>query len=43
MGSPTLVTEILPENYRFLQAHIYSQVGIVLESDPKAQCRLIEL
>jgi chemotaxis protein methyltransferase CheR len=33
MGSQALVTEILPENYRFLQAHIYSQVGIVLESN----------
>ncbi len=33
MGSQTLVTEILPENYRFLQAHIYSQVGIVLEDN----------
>jgi chemotaxis protein methyltransferase CheR len=28
-----MITEILPENYRFLQAHIYSQVGIVLESN----------
>jgi chemotaxis protein methyltransferase CheR len=33
MGSQTLVTEILPENYRFLQAHVYSQVGIVLEDN----------
>jgi chemotaxis protein methyltransferase CheR len=33
MGSQTLVAEILPENYRFLQAHIYSQVGIVLENN----------
>jgi chemotaxis protein methyltransferase CheR len=33
MASQTLITEILPENYRFLQAHIYSQVGIVLESN----------
>jgi chemotaxis protein methyltransferase CheR len=33
MGSQTLVTEILPENYRFLQAHIYSNVGIVLEDN----------
>ena len=33
MGSQALVTEILPENYRFLQAHIYSQVGIVLEDN----------
>lgn len=27
------VTEILPEHYRFLQSHIYSQVGIVLENN----------
>ena len=33
MGSQSLVTEILPENYRFLQAHVYSQVGIVLENN----------
>jgi chemotaxis protein methyltransferase CheR len=33
MGSQSLVTEILPENYRFLQAHVYSQVGIVLEDN----------
>jgi chemotaxis protein methyltransferase CheR len=33
MGSQTLVTEILPENYRFLQAHVYSHVGIVLENN----------
>jgi chemotaxis protein methyltransferase CheR len=33
MGSQTLTTAILPENYRFLQAHVYSQVGIVLESN----------
>jgi chemotaxis protein methyltransferase CheR len=26
-------TEILPENYRFLQQHVYSQVGIVLEDN----------
>jgi chemotaxis protein methyltransferase CheR len=33
MGSQTLVAEILPENYRFLQAHIYAHVGIVLENN----------
>ena len=33
MGSQLLATEILPENYRFLQAHVYSQVGIVLENN----------
>ncbi|MGA2673106.1 MAG: protein-glutamate O-methyltransferase CheR [Terracidiphilus sp.] len=33
MGSHALVTEILPENYRFLQKHVYSQVGIVLEDN----------
>jgi chemotaxis protein methyltransferase CheR len=31
--SPALNTEILPENYRFLQEHIRSQVGIVLEDN----------
>ncbi len=33
MASRTLTTEIFPENYRFLQAHIYAHVGIVLESN----------
>ncbi|MGD0096743.1 MAG: protein-glutamate O-methyltransferase CheR [Terracidiphilus sp.] len=33
MDSQTQVKEILPENYRFLQAHVYSQVGIVLEDN----------
>jgi chemotaxis protein methyltransferase CheR len=33
MGSQTLVSDILPENYRFLQALVYSQVGIVLENN----------
>jgi chemotaxis protein methyltransferase CheR len=33
MGSQAQITEILPENYRFLQAHVYSQVGIVLEDN----------
>ena len=33
MASQSTITEILPENYRFLQAHIYSQVGIVLEDN----------
>jgi len=33
MASRTLTTEILPENYKFLQAHVYSNVGIVLESN----------
>jgi chemotaxis protein methyltransferase CheR len=33
MASQTLITAILPENYRFLQEHIYSQVGIVLEDN----------
>ena len=32
-GSQTLIAEIRPENYRFLQAHVYSQVGIVLENN----------
>jgi chemotaxis protein methyltransferase CheR len=26
-----VITEILPENYRFLQEHVHTQVGIVLE------------
>lgn len=33
MGTQAHVNEILPENYRFLQAHVYSQVGIVLEDN----------
>jgi chemotaxis protein methyltransferase CheR len=33
MATQTMTAEILPENYRFLQAHVYSQVGIVLESN----------
>jgi len=33
MSSEAQITDILPENYRFLQAHIYSQVGIVLEDN----------
>jgi chemotaxis methyl-accepting protein methylase len=33
MEAQVLRTEILPENYRFLQQHVYSQVGIVLEEN----------
>src|ERR1035438_9355217 len=33
MQSQASVSEIDSENYRFLQQHIYSQVGIVLEDD----------
>jgi chemotaxis protein methyltransferase CheR len=33
MGAQTLNQTILPENYRFLQQHVYAQVGIVLEDD----------
>jgi chemotaxis protein methyltransferase CheR len=33
MASQTLIADILPENYRFLQEHVYSTVGIVLESN----------
>ena len=33
MENQKLATEIHPENYRFLQEHIYSQVGIVLEEN----------
>ena len=33
MGSHTFITEILPENYRFLQEHVHTQVGIVLEDN----------
>jgi chemotaxis protein methyltransferase CheR len=33
MESLTTITEILPENYRFLQEHIHSRVGIVLEDN----------
>jgi len=31
VGSQSLVADIGPENYRFLQEHIYAQVGIVLD------------
>jgi chemotaxis protein methyltransferase CheR len=33
MPGQTSVAEIHPENYRFLQEHVYSQSGIVLEQD----------
>ena len=33
MANHIVVTAIGPENYRFLQQHIYSQVGIVLDGD----------
>jgi chemotaxis protein methyltransferase CheR len=33
MSSQISIAEIHPENYRFLQEHIYSQAGIVLEED----------
>lgn len=33
MGSHTITTQILPENYRFLQEHIHAHVGIVLEDN----------
>ena len=33
MQSPSSIAEIHPENYRFLQEHVYSQVGIVLEEN----------
>ena len=33
MPSQPLIAEIHPENYRFLQEHVYSQVGIVLEEN----------
>ena len=33
MQGQTSVSEIYSENYRFLQAHVYSQTGIVLEED----------
>jgi chemotaxis protein methyltransferase CheR len=33
MQSQSTIAEICPENYRFLQEHVYSQVGIVLEED----------
>ena len=33
MQSETSTSQIHPDNYRFLQEHIYSQVGIVLEED----------
>ena len=33
MGIQAPSVEIRPENYRFLQAHVYSEVGIVLENN----------
>lgn len=33
MQSPTSIAEIHSENYRFLQQHVYSQSGIVIEAD----------
>lgn len=33
MDSQAIITEILPENYRFLQEHVHSEVGIVLEDN----------
>ena len=33
MNSQTLTAEIHADNYQFLQKHIYSQTGIVLEGD----------
>jgi chemotaxis protein methyltransferase CheR len=33
MQSQTSIAEIHAENYRFLQEHVYSQTGIVLEND----------
>ncbi len=42
MLTPTTSAEILSENYRFLQQHVYSQSGIVLEENKHYlfQCRL---
>jgi chemotaxis protein methyltransferase CheR len=33
MSGNTSIAQILPENYRFLQRHVYSEAGIVLEED----------
>jgi chemotaxis protein methyltransferase CheR len=33
MAGQALITGIMSENYRFLQAHVYSEVGIVLEDN----------
>lgn len=33
MPGQTSIAQILPENYRFLQRHVYSEAGIVLEED----------
>ena len=33
MQNQTSVSEIYSENYRFLQQHVYSQAGIVLEDE----------
>ena len=45
MGTQTLVTDINPENYRFLQGYVYSQVGIVLDDSKQYlfQSRLANL
>ena len=42
MPSQTPIAEIHSENYRFLQQHVYSQAGIVLEDDKHYlfECRL---
>jgi chemotaxis protein methyltransferase CheR len=42
MNSPTSIVEIDSDNYRFLQEHVYSQAGIVLEDDKHYlfECRL---
>jgi chemotaxis protein methyltransferase CheR len=42
MGSPTSTEEIRSDNYRFLQEHVYSQSGIVLEENKHYlfECRL---
>ena len=33
MSGNASIAQILPENYRYLQQHVYSQAGIVLEDD----------
>ncbi len=33
MSTPTIPTEIHADNYKFLQEHVYSQAGIVLQAD----------
>lgn len=45
MPVPTSTAGLHPENYRFLQSHIYAETGIVLEEDKHYlfECRLVPI